>query len=173
MQFVKFTLIGLIGITLAFLSLGFFHSNFQYENQIEVNASIEDSYATFINDSLTSEWLIGYIEKETLSGTPLTPGFRFLMKFKQDGESFEMIEEIKEIKENEKFIFDMETDLFTGTTEIYFEGKHDKTIIKAYSTMRGSNILYRSMFYLLKSGFQKQSQMNYDLLKKVIEDNKL
>ena len=169
MSFVKFTLLGLIGITLAFISLGFFHSSFQYENQIEVDASVEKSYATFINDSLASEWLIGYVGNEALSGTPLTPGARFLMKFEQDGQAFEMIEELKEIKENEKFIFDMETESFTGTVEIYFEGNDQKTTITAYSTMAGSNILYRSMFYLLKSGLEKQSQMNYDQLKEVIE----
>jgi len=169
MRFVKFTLLGLIGITLAFISLGFFHSNFQYENKIEVNASVEKSYATFINDSLASDWLIGYVGNEVLSGAPLTPGSRFLMKFEQDGQTIEMIEELKEIKENEKFIFDMETDFFTGTVEIYFEGNDEKTTITAYSTMTGSNILYQSMFYLLKSGLQKQSQTNYDLLKEVIE----
>jgi uncharacterized protein (UPF0128 family) len=91
------------------------------------------------------------------------------MKFEQDGQTIEMIEELKEIKENEKFIFDMETDFFTGTVEIYFEGNDEKTTITAYSTMTGSNILYQSMFYLLKSGLQKQSQTNYDLLKEVIE----
>jgi len=170
MRFVKFTLLGLVGITLAFLSLGFFHTNFQYENQIEIDSSVAESYTTFLNDSLKSKWLIGYIGNETLSGIKLRPGHRRLLKFEQNGQTFEIIEELKEIKENEKFIFDMETDLLTGTIEIYFEGNNEKTTMKVYSTMTGSNIFYRSMFYLLKSGLQKQSQMNYDLLKKVIED---
>jgi len=173
MRFVKFTLLGLVGITLAFLSLGFFHTNFQYENQIEINSSVAESYATFLNDSLKSEWLVGYVGNEILSGVALTPGHRVLMTFEQNGQAFEMIEELKGIKENEKFIFDMETELLTGTIEIYFEGNDEKTTMKVYSTMTGSNIFYRSMFYLLKSGLQKQSQMNYDLLKKVIEENRL
>jgi|ETNmetMinimDraft_23_1059889.scaffolds.fasta_scaffold36865_2 hypothetical protein len=169
MRFVKFTLLGLIGITLTFISLGFFHSNFQYENQIEVDASVEKSYATFINDSLASQWLIGYVGNEVLSGAPLRPGSRFLMKFEQEGQTTEMIEELKEIKENEKFIFDLETSFFTRTVEVYFEGNNEKSTITAYSTMTGSNILYQSMLYILKSGLQKQSQTNYDLLKELIE----
>ena len=72
-----------------------------------------------------------------------------------------MIEEVKNIKENESYIFDMETDLFTGTVEIYFEGNEENTTIKVYSSLSGSNLFYRSMFYLMKSVFQKQSQMNY------------
>jgi len=169
MRFVKFTLLGLVGITLAFLSLGFFHTNFQYENQVEINASVEDSYATFINDSLRSEWLLGYVENETLSGIKLRPGHRRLLKFEQNGQTFEMIEELKEIKENEKLVFDMETELLTGSIEIYFDGNDEKTTLKVYSTMTGSNIFYRSMFYLLKSGLQKQSQVNYESFKLTVE----
>ena len=169
MRFVKFTLIGLIGITLTFISLGFFHSSFQYENQIEVNASVEESYSTFINDSLNSEWLRGYIGNEVLSGNKLVSGSRFLIKFEQEGQHIEMIEVLKEIKENEKYIFDMETEVFDGRVEVYFEGDGNKTIIKVFTTIQGSNILYRSMFYLLKAGLQKQTQTNYDLLKLLIE----
>ena len=172
MKFVKFTLIGLIGITLAFLSLGLFHPTVQHENQVEINAAIEKSYTIFMADSLRSEWLIGYVGYEILSGTPNTAGFRYLITFENEGQTYQMIEEVKNIKENENYIFDMETDLFTGTVEVYFEGNKENTTMKVYSSISGSNIFYRSMFYLMKSVFQKQSQMNYDLLKRVIESHK-
>ena len=172
MKFVKFTLISLIGITLAFLSLGFFHPTVQHENQVEINASVEKSYTIFMNDSLRSEWLIGYVGYEILSGTPNTAGFRYLIKFENENQNHEMIEEVKNIKENENYIFNMETELFTGTVEIYFEGNEDNTSMKVYTSLSGSNLFYCSMFYLMKSVFQKQSQMNYELLKKVIENHK-
>ena len=114
MRFVKFTLVGLIGVTLTFMSLGFFHTSFQYENTIEVAASVEQSYKTFTNDSLNAEWLPGFIGVEVLSGAPLVPGSRFLITFEQDGERMSMVEVLREVKENEKFIVDMETEIFTG-----------------------------------------------------------
>ncbi len=169
MRFVKFTLIGLLGITLAFISLGFFHSSFQFENQIEVDASVEKSYATFVNDSLKAEWLEGYLGKEVLSGKRRVPGARFLVKFEQAEERGEIIEVLKEAQENEKYIFDMLTDVFDGTIEVYFEGGEQKTVLKIFTTIKGSNVFYRSMFYLLKGALQKQAQTNYDLLKVVIE----
>ena len=172
MKFVKFTLIGIIGITFAFLSLGLFHPTIQYKNQVEINAAIEKSYIIFMTDSLRSEWLIGYVGYEILTGTPNTAGFRYLITFENEGETYQMIEEVKNIKENENYIFDMETDLFTGTVEIYFEGDEENTTIKVYSSLSGSNLFYRSMFYLMKSVFQKQSHMNYELLKKVVENYK-
>ena len=75
MKFVKFTLIGLIGITFAFLSLGLFYPTIQHENQVEINAAIEKSYTIFMTDSLRSEWLIGYVGYEILGGTPNTAVF--------------------------------------------------------------------------------------------------
>ena len=67
----------------------------------------------------------------------------------------------------------METDFFTGTVGIYFEGNAERTTIKAFNTSEGNNIFYRSMFYLLKSAFQQQAQVNYDFLKELIERQKL
>tara|TARA_B110000977_G_scaffold53501_1_gene72747 strand:+ start:324 stop:872 length:549 start_codon:yes stop_codon:yes gene_type:complete len=169
MRFVKFTLIGLIGITLAFLSLGFFHPSFSYQNQVEVDASVEESFKVFTNESLASEWLVGYVGKEILSGKELVVGSRFLMHFEQDGKKIHFTEELKEYTENEKFVFEMETDFFTSTIGIYFEGNDENTTIKTFTTSEGNNLFYRSMFYLLKSAFQQQAQVNYDLLKELIE----
>ena len=173
MRFVKFTLIGLIGITLAFFSLGFLHPSFSYQNQVQVNASIEESFKIFTDESLASEWLLGYVGKEILSGKELVVGSRFLMHFEQDGEQFDFTEELIEYTENEKFVFEMETDFLKGTVGIYFEGNEERTTIKAFTNQKGNNLFYRSMFYLLKSAFKQQAQVNYDLLKELIEKQQL
>jgi hypothetical protein len=169
MKFVKYTLLGLAAITLAFFSLGFFHSSTTYENQVQVNASIEDSYSVFITDSLTSQWLTTFVKSELISGSHLTPGSRFLITFEQDGQQFEFIEELIDIKENEKFIFNMETELFRGRVEVYFEGNERETTITTYTTMEGTNLFYKSLMYIMNGGMQAQSQVNYELLKKLIE----
>jgi hypothetical protein len=173
MRFVKFTLIGLIGITLAFFSLGFFHPSFQYENQVEVQASVEDSYRIFTNESLAHEWLYGYKGQEILKGKPLIPGSRFLMKFDESGRSYEFIEELVAVKENEKFIFDMETDFFNGKVEVYFEGDISTTTIKAFTTVEAHNLFYKSMFYILKNGMSERAQAQYEDLKDLIEKKSL
>ncbi len=169
MRFVKFTLIGLVGITLAFFSLGFFHPSFSYQNQVDVNASVEESFKVFTDESLAHKWLDGYVGKEILSGKELVVGSRFLMQFEQDGEQFEFTEELIEYKKNEKFVFEMETEFFKGTVGIYFEGNEEKTTIKAFTSSEGNNVFYRSTFYLLKGAFQQQTQGNYHLLKDLIE----
>lgn len=171
MKFVKFTLIGLIGITLAFFSLGFFHPSFSYQNQVKVNASIDDSYRIFTDESLAHEWLFGYKGYEILKGKPLIPGSRFLMKFEESGSYYEFIEELLAVKENEKFIFDMETDFFDGKVEVYFEGDSATTTIKAFTSVEAHNIFYKSMFYVLKSGMSERAQGQYEDLKYLIEKN--
>ncbi len=157
---------------LAFLSLGFFHSDFKYENELEIKASASNSFETFINDSLKSQWLTGFIEYETLTGSAFQPGHRKQLKFKQGDQTFEMVEELREIYKGEKIVFAIETELFTGLNELYFMGSDDKCTLKSYTTIKGSSIFYRAMFYILKSSMQNQTQQNYEALKRVIERQK-
>ncbi len=169
MQFVKYTLLGLFGITLAFFSLGIFHNSTSYQNEVVVNASVEDSYEVFITDSLTSKWLLGYVGSEVITGSPLMPGSRFIVYFEQEDNTYQFIEELVDIKRNEKFIFNMETELFLGRVEVYFEGNERETTITTYTTMEGTNLFYKSLMYIMNGGMQAQSQVNYELLKKLIE----
>jgi hypothetical protein len=170
MRFVKFTLVGLISITLAFLSLGFFHAEFKYDNELDINASAENVYRIFTNDELKSKWLSGYYGSETLAGTASQSGHRKLLTFKQEEQSFEIIEELTEVHEGEKIVFTLETELFKGVNEVYFMGNDQNSTLKSYTTVKGSSIFYRAMFYALKSSMQNQTQQNYEALKKVVEN---
>ena len=66
------------------------------------------------------------MKSELISGSHLTPGSRFLMTFEQDGQQFEFIEELIDIKENEKFIFNMETELFRGESKSTLKETNEK-----------------------------------------------
>jgi len=154
---------------LAFLSLGFFHSDFKYENELDINASPSNSFEIFNNDSLKSQWLTGFIEHENLTGSVFQPGHRKLLKFKRGEQTFEMVEELLEIYKGDKIVFAIETELFDGINELYFMGSKNKCTLKSYTTIKGTSIFYRAMFYILKSSMQNQTQQNYEALKKVIE----
>lgn len=170
MRFVKYTLVGLISITLAFLSLGFFHTEFKYVNELDINASPEKVYVVFTNEELKSKWLSGYSGSETLAGVPSQSGHRKLLMFKQEEQTFEIIEELTEVHEGEKIVFTLETELFKGVNEVYFMGNDHNSTLKSYTTVKGSSIFYRAMFYALKSSMQNQTQQNYEAFKKVVEN---
>jgi uncharacterized protein YndB with AHSA1/START domain len=169
MRFVKFTLVGLVSVTLAFLSLGFFHKDFKYDNELIINSSPEKVYAAFTNEELKYKWLSGYSESESIAGKAFQPGHRKLLKFEQGDQLFEMTEELKEIHEEEKIVFSIQTELFTGLNEVYFMGSNGKCTLTSYTKIKGSSIFYRAMFYMLKSSMQNQTQLNYEALKMVVE----
>lgn len=166
---IKYFVIGIVVAVLAFLSIGFLHPSFEYENEISVEAHVERVYEIFTNESLSSEWLLGFKGHEVLEGEPLTVGAKFLMKFETDGQPYEFVETMTVIEENVEFSFDIDSDMFDMSVQILFSEKDGVTTLTSTTYTRGRNVLYRSFWYILKGVFQEQSQMNYDLLKVVIE----
>jgi len=168
MRALKYIFIGFAVVILGFLSLGLIHSSFTYTNTVEIDSTVEHAFEVFTDESLASEWLIGYKGYEILEGAPLTPGSRFLMKFEQEGQDVEFVEILKVYEENKEFTFDMETGVFDGEVQILFSGS-SPTTLTATTVTEGTNVFYRSMFYLMKGMFQEQSQKNYELLKELVE----
>ena len=211
----KYISIGVVIILLAFLSIGLLHPSIEYINSVEIDATVEEVFDVFTDESLASEWLIGYKGYEILEGAPHVPGSKFLMKFehvtfrdttydvdsivskeiilslknpKRDTvffkdtvmtlqkteclvdnvQAFEFTETLTVFKENEELSFDMITDMFTGSVKVEFAGNNPCTVT-ATTSNTGNNIFYKSLFHLSKSMFVEQSQLNYDLLKDLIE----
>ncbi|MAO45588.1 MAG: hypothetical protein CL823_00390 [Crocinitomicaceae bacterium] len=211
----KYISIGVVIILLAYLSIGLLHPSIEYTNSVVIDATVEEVFDVFTDESLASEWMIGYKGYEILEGAPHAPGSKFLMKFEhvifrdttydvdslvskeiilslenpkrdtvifQDTlmllqkteclvdnvQPFEFIETLTVFKENEEFSFDMVTDMYTGSVKVEFAGSNPCTVT-ATTSNTGSNIFYKSLFYLSESIFVEQSQLNYDLLKDLIE----
>jgi hypothetical protein len=168
MRPLKFIFIGFAVVILGFFSLGLIHSSFSYTNTVVIDATVEQTFAVFADESLAAEWLTGYIGHEVLEGAPNQPGSKFLMKFVQEGQEVEFVEILKVYEENAEFTFDLETGYFDGEVQILFSGS-SPTTISVITVTKGTNIAYRSMFYLMKNMFQEQSQKNYELLKELVE----
>lgn len=144
------------------------HPSYSYTNSIEIDSTVEEAFEAFTDESRAHEWLIGYKGYEILEGEPHKPGSKFLMKFETEGQEMTFVETLTAFKENEEFTFDMETEYFTGSVQVLFEGSNPCTMT-THTYNEGTSTFYCSMFYLMKSAMQEQSQKNYDLLKDMIE----
>ena len=173
----KYISIGVVIILLACLSIGLLHPSIEYTNSVEIDATVEEVFDVFTDENLASEWLIGYKGYEILEGAPNVPGSEFLMKFEhatidENNDTtvmaFEFTETLTVFKENVEFSFDMITDMFTGSVKVEFAGSNPCTVT-ATTSNTGNNIFYKSLFHLSESMFVEQSQLNYDLLKDLIE----
>ena len=167
-KILKYFLLTIVVVLLGFFSVGLLHPSYSYTNSIEIDCTVEEAFAAFTDESRADEWLIGYKGYEILEGEPPKPGSKFLMKFENEGQEMKFTETLTAFKENEEFTFDMETEFFTGTVQILFEGSNPCTMT-THTYNEGTSTFYCSMFYLMKSAMQDQSQKNYDLLKEMIE----
>lgn len=172
MNALKYIFIGLGVVILAFFSIGLMHPSFNYENEVQINSNIEHSFEVFTNDSLGPQWLTGLKGYEVIEGAPHQPGSKFLMKFETEGQKFEFVETLTDFIPNEKFAFSMVTDYFDGEVSITFTESNGGTLLKATTTNYPKGLFNRSMFYLMKSSLQAQSQLSYKNLKQLIESTK-
>ena len=164
----KFLLLTIVVVLLGFFSLGLLHPSYSYTNSIEIDCTLEEAFEAFTDESRAHEWLIGYKGYEIIDGEPHKPGSKFLMKFENEGQEMTFVETLTEFKENEEFSFDMEAEFFTGSVQVLFEGSSPCTMT-THTYNEGTSTFYCSMFYIMKSAMQEQSQKTYDLLKEMIE----
>ena len=164
----KYFLLTIVVSLLGFFSVGILHPGYSYTNSIEIDCTLEEAFKAFTDKSRAHEWLIGYKGYEIIAGEPHKPGSKFLMKFENEGQEMTFVETLTEFKENEKFSFDMETQFFTSSVQVLFEGNSPCTIT-SHTYNEGTSTFYCSMFYLMKSVLQEQTQKNCDLLKDMIE----
>lgn len=175
MKFAKYlkrllTLILLLSI--AFLLIGVFVPRFSYISEVDVDAPVDQAFAIFSNPSWMSEWMEGFKSIENLSGAPNEVGSRWKLVVEQEGERMELIEEVTAYKANELFAFTLDAEPLTSEVEIRFIPLDSTTTkITAVTSVRGKNILWRSLLPMFKSRMREQSQESYDKLKTVIERN--
>ena len=81
-----------------------------------------------------------------------------------------MTEEMTAFKEYEQFAFRLDNDVLNTDVDIRFTPNGTGTHIKASNTAKGKNMLWRSLFVLMKSSFAQNDQNAYNQLKKVVEE---
>ena len=153
---------------LALVIMGSFVREIQYTTTIRAKASIDDVWNTFMDTNRKPEWLGGFQKSEHLSGEPLAVGSEYRHYF-EEGTSF--VEKVTAIEPHQKYSFDMETDLFTGSVTVSFETMGDAVRIQQHTSMNGSTFMWRALLPLFKPLMQRQQMDSLDKLADVIEDS--
>ena len=167
-RLLKYFVLTIIIVLLGFFSIGLIHPSYSYSNTLEIDCSLEEAFDAFTDESIAHKWLIGYKKYEIIEGAPNQPGSKFLMKFENEGQPFEIVKTLTVFKENEEFSYELETDDFNENIQVLFEGSYPCKIT-THTYNKGASTFYCSMFYLMKSALIEQSQENYDTLKELIE----
>jgi hypothetical protein len=115
------------------------------------------------------EWLADLVSAEVVSGKHLEVGSRWKFVFETEGERVELIEQVTAVEGNARYAFDMETDPFTGNTDIRLVGDGGKTEMVATTRVVGRNVAFKALMRMFRGSMIEQSQKSYEALKRVVE----
>lgn len=160
----------LLVVITGFFLIGIVNPTTTYENSITVNKPVDVVWDIFTNADNMKHWLVGMESMETLEGEALTPGSRYRLTFRMEGEEIVITEEVTEVKENELFAFNLDSEPLTSQVEIRFSPIDSTTTeIKAGTTSEGKGPVWKSIIGMSGSVMQQQSQLSYDQLKTLID----
>ena len=169
MKSIKRFAISLLFLISLFILNGFLFSKITYETRVEVSRPADKAFFTFIDAGKMSEWLAGFEKLEYLSGMPGTPGSKLRLTFERNGKKIVAIQEIIDFNWNKLFEFTLENKMMKVNSRTEFIGKGMNTEIVSTNVVRGKGVFRRFLIPYMKSGLKKQSQEDFDRLKKVIE----
>lgn len=168
-----FLLLLIIGF---FLLLGILKPSVEYGHEIVVNKPVSEAWAVSKDIDKYHEWLEGFKSMELLSGEQGEIGstYKIIVNPGEGQPDFEMVETIRDIKENEYVDLNFKSDMMDFDQKIIFSEKEGATSIRSESQVSGKGIVMRAMFAameLFTNSFHKQEAKNFEALKVLIEKN--
>ncbi len=141
-----------------------------HESRVLIGKSREEVWKKFTDSENMGKWIEGFKSIETISGEPKTVGSKYKIVIEEDGNRFEAIETVKEIVENEKFVFELSGDMLTDDVVVTLVDKGLSTEIIQTETLRAKGFLYKALFYWMHSTLSEKSQSNLNNFKKFAEE---
>lgn len=176
MKILKGIILTILTLLIIFLAIGLVKPEVHYGAEITVNKPIKEAWAVTEDETKYAQWLDGFKSEELISGQKGAVGsqYKIIVNPGDRQEDFEMIETLTDKKDYDYISMDFESEMMDFGQTMHFEEADGQTKIRTSSTVRGSNILMRSMFALMEmttGSFQSQEEYNMNNLKKVIEEN--
>lgn len=168
-KFFKYFSIIILVLILIFFSAGIIFPSVSYESKVTVNKPVETSFGVFTNAFKLFDWVTGLKEMGWISGGQNEVGSKWKFIVTRHGRDYELFQTLIAYKQNELFVSDSDSELFTDKVEVKFISKGTSTEIIATSHLEGKNIFWRSVFVFAQFYLYKNDQAMYDNLKEVIE----
>jgi len=171
MKYLKYLLVIVIVLLLAFFAKGLFTPSIYYESEVIVNKPAKEVWAVMSDESKLPEWIKGFKKIELISGTANSVGAISKIYVEDRGEEMIMEETVTNIKPNELLAMTFTMDFMDMDYEMSLEENDGKTLIKTKSKTAGNGMFAKSMVSFMKSSMKLQEDENLNNLKIIIEEN--
>ena len=157
-----------VGVVIALIVLGLFVRNIMYVTTLYVEAPIEQSWATFMDDDRRGEWVSGLTGSELVSGEENAVGSHYRLVF-SEADTFNVW--ISAIVPRKQIVYRVEDLRGTGSVDVTFAQQNNGTRIVQETTFEGSAFHWRALLPVFKPVMQNIQMRNLDMLGSLIENN--
>lgn len=171
MKILKYILVIIVILLIAFLLMGFIKPELTYDCEIMVDKAVSESWAVAQDEAKMSDWMPGFQRIEHVSGTPGEVGAVSNVYFDDNGKEMVIKETITEIVPNESISMKFENDFMDMDYKMELTPMDGKTKILTSTTAKGNGIFSKSIMALMGSTLKGQEESNLGKLKKTIEEN--
>ncbi len=176
MKFLKYLLITIVVLVLAFFSLGLIYPVVDYGSEIVVSKSIEEAWAVSEDQSKYHLWLEGFQSMELIEGEfgEFGSKYKVIVNPGEGQPDFEMIETLISREDYDHINMHFDSDMMDFEQLITFSETEEGVSIKTESKVIGKGMMMQSMFAMMEKmggAFTMQETKNQNALKKVIEEN--
>lgn len=149
--------------------LGFSNKGGELTTVVYIDAPMEAVFDYLVKPELSKKWLDGMKEITLIEGSEMQPGSKYRIVFEENGREIPMTETIVRYVENERFTFDLETDMVSANVDIFLYPEGGQTRVTEVNTYRGNSFMARAMTGMFKRSQKLRQQAMYDKLKTVVE----
>ena len=171
MKILKYSLAILLFLFGVLIVIGAVKKEVNYSTEVVIDRPVSHVWYVFTNEELSKEWIVGLQKYEKVKGEINQAGSEFDVHFIDNGEEIILREKVLEVVPEEKYKFQFVNPVMNSTIEVNMEPiSDDQTKVVANTTAIGGHIVWRGIFALMRSGFQKRDQEIYGGLKRVSEE---
>ena len=171
MKYLKYILIVIAVLVLAFLAIGMIKPEVAYDCEILIDKPLAESWAVTQDEGKLAEWLDGFQRVEHISGTPGEVGAVSDVYFDNNGQIMSIRETITEIVPHESISMTYESDFMNMDYTLAMSADGDKTQVNSTTTAYGNGVFSKSMMALMGGSIKGQEEINLFNLKRTIEEN--
>ena len=145
MKYLKYLLVIIIVLVLAFFAKGLFTPSISYQSEVIVNKPVKEAWAVMSDESKLPEWIIGFKKSELISGTANTVGAVSKIYIEEGGQEMIMEETITNIIPNKLLSMTFTMDFMDMDYEMSLKENDGKTHITTKSKTTGNGMFAKSM----------------------------
>lgn len=141
------------------------------ENEVLIQASPEQVWQVFTDDSKMDQWITGFKKSKTISGEPLQVGSKHEMTFLERGKEMTFLETVTQVVPAKEYGFNLSHDMMSSKNKVTLTGQNGATKLVQVVDFKALTFGFKLMTIFMKGAMRKRNQSDLERLKQLVESS--